>query len=270
VSSTGIGEPIITPTRVYLSIHSSDDGEEEELHQPVAKRMAWDSNMESMDGYSPETGWVKIDMRRLESTHIPSFEKRRSIQRKASRSKKGRRILAEYRRRERNRARKHQLEIARVVRSVSALNGFEALNKEKLYGGSRLWNRKVARTDWRGVRRLAGGVEVPPQYTSKTCSRCGWLNKDLRGAVFECSHCGLRLDRQLNAAVNLYLRMVGVPHSTAWWDLVVLPSVVGGYVETGAERKGADELVRRLHDAVKPKTYYTYDRYADIYLPMPT
>ncbi|WXG43725.1 MAG: zinc ribbon domain-containing protein [Promethearchaeati archaeon SRVP18_Atabeyarchaeia-1] len=271
VSSTGIGEPIITPTRVYLPIHSSDDGEEP---RPVARKMAWDSNMLSMDGYSPQTGWVKIDTRSLASIHISSFEKRRNVQRKASKSKKVRRVLGKYRRRERNRAKKHQVEIARVVRSVAALNGFEALAKERLYGGSRLWNRRIARTDWRGVKRLAGGVELPPQYSSRMCSRCGWTNKDPRrrgSTVFECGNCGLRVDRQLNAAVNLYLRMVGVPHSKAWWDRRVLPSLVavGGYAETGAERKGADELVRHLHEAVKPQIYMEYDRYADAYLPMP-
>jgi hypothetical protein len=53
--------------------------------------------------------------------------------------------------------------------------------------------------------------------------------------------------------------MVGVPHC-----------MVGGYVETGAERSGTDELVRFLYDAVKPKLYYAYDRYADAYLRTPT
>ena len=68
--------------------------------------------------------------------------------------------------------------------------------------------------------------------------------------------CGLRLDRQLNAAINLYMRMrfgyivkrVGGKKSIqlrmegasqkAWWDTVVLPSLVGGCVLTrggGAE-----------------------------------
>jgi len=42
--------------------------------------------------------------------------------------------------------------------------------------------------------------------------------------------------------------------------------VVGGYVETGAERSGANEPVRPLNDAVKPKLHYAYDRYADAYL----
>jgi len=45
--------------------------------------------------------------------------------------------------------------------------------------------------------------------------------------------------------------------------------MVGGYVETGAERKGANEPVRSLYDAVKPKLHYAYDRYADAYLRAP-
>ncbi|WXG44257.1 MAG: zinc ribbon domain-containing protein [Promethearchaeati archaeon SRVP18_Atabeyarchaeia-1] len=267
VSSAGIGEPIITRDRIHLPIHVP-----EEQEKRLAERVAWDSNMLSMDGYSPETGWVKIDTRRLASVHISSFEKRRSVQRKASKSKRAKRTLTKYRRRERHRARKHQVEIARVMRSLSDENGFEELRKERLYSKSRVWNRRVARTDWRGIRRLAGGVEVPPQFTSKTCSRCGCVNKDLRGgvAVFECKNCGLRIDRQLNAAINLYLRMEGVPHEEKRWDASILPSLVGGYALTGAERRGADELVRRLHDAVKPQIYVAYDRYADAYLPTPT
>jgi len=53
--------------------------------------------------------------------------------------------------------------------------------------------------------------------------------------------------------------MVGVPHCT-----------VGGCVETGGKLKGTNEPVRFLYDALKPKLYYAYDRYADAYLPMPT
>ena len=55
------------------------------------------------------------------------------------------------------------------------------------------------------------------------------------------------------------LKMVGVPHCT-----------VGGCVETGGKRKGTNEPVRGLHDALKPKLYYAYDRYADAYLCTPT
>ena len=64
------------------------------------------------------------------------------------------------------------------------------------------------------------------------------------------------------------LRMEGVPQGERW-DRVVLPSLLGGYLLTGAERRGPDELVRGLYDAVKPKLY-AYDRYADAYLCVPT
>jgi len=54
-----------------------------------------------------------------------------------------------------------------------------------------------------------------------------------------------------------------------WWDHAVLPSLLDGCVLTGAERKDPDELVRGLHEVVKPKLY-AYDRYADAYLRAPT
>lgn len=45
---------------------------------------------------------------------------------------------------------------------------------------------------------------VPPQYTSKTCSACGIINKEL-GAEKEwtCSACGVVHDRDVNAAKNI-------------------------------------------------------------------
>jgi hypothetical protein len=64
------------------------------------------------------------------------------------------------------------------------------------------------------------------------------------------------------------LRMEGVPQGERW-DRVVLPSLLGGYLLTGAERRGPDELARGLYDAVKPQLY-AYDRYADAYLRVPT
>jgi putative transposase len=272
VSASGIGEPILTPDKVHLPIHVGTSGNQKNgVDTQAVPAIAWDANLLSFDGYAPETGWVRIDTRGLASAHIATFHRRRTLQRMAK-SRSVRRVLQKCCRRERNRARKHQVEIARVMRQVAGLNGFEALDKERLYRKSRVWNRRVARTDWRGIRRLTGGCEVPPHYTSKTCSRCGWTNKDLRGqAVFACESCGLRLDRQLNAAVNLYRRMGGVPPDPGWWDRVVLPSLGGGgYVATGVERKGADELGRSLQDAVKPQIYYAYDRWADAYLPKPT
>ena len=41
--------------------------------------------------------------------------------------------------------------------------------------------------------------------SSKTCSNCGEIKKDLKlkERTFNCSHCGLSIDRDLNACINL-------------------------------------------------------------------
>lgn len=48
-------------------------------------------------------------------------------------------------------------------------------------------------------------VRVDPKGTTQRCSRCGSLvRKTLRDRVHDCTACGLRMDRDLNAALNIY------------------------------------------------------------------
>jgi len=82
----------------------------------------------------------------------------------------------------------------------------------------------ISRSDWRSITRIleerlgeAKVKELDPYGSSFYCSRCGWENKDLNGAVFECGGCGLRIDRQLNAAINLYMRL-RFGYTTNWED----------------------------------------------------
>jgi putative transposase len=44
-----------------------------------------------------------------------------------------------------------------------------------------------------------------PVYPSNKCSGCGWLDAELTlsDRTFQCEVCGLVLDRDLNAAINL-------------------------------------------------------------------
>jgi len=269
MSPFGLGEPTITPDTIHLPIYSPDEGPP----GGVPEMLAWDSNFDSLDGFSPRTGWVKIDTRPLFFVHDNTSTKLGSIKRRFGRSIKGRRLLRKYRHREVNRAKKHQIEIARVLRTSSERIVVEALKKRKMLRG-RSFNYRLAYTDWRGIATLAGErvEEIPPQWTSKTCSRCGWGNRDLNGAsVFECMRCGLRIDRQLNACIGIYERMEGVPHEKEWWDSNVMPSLgVGGYFQSGAESKAADELVRSLYETLKPQVRYGYDKQADAYLRMST
>lgn len=75
------------------------------------------------------------------------------------------------------------------------------------------------------------------------------MNKDLKGERYECKGCGLVTDRQMNAAVNIYLKMEGLPHDIGWFD----ENVVSGFTQTGAKWKETDELVRSLYDTMKPQ-----------------
>ena len=45
----------------------------------------------------------------------------------------------------------------------------------------------------------------PKYLTSKTCSECGKIKKNLgSNKVFECVLCNLKIDRDINASINIY------------------------------------------------------------------
>ncbi|WP_305065194.1 transposase [Methanococcoides sp.] len=47
-------------------------------------------------------------------------------------------------------------------------------------------------------------VLVNPAYTSQMCSRCGIIvKKELKDRIHDCSCCGLKLDRDHNASINI-------------------------------------------------------------------
>ena len=58
------------------------------------------------------------------------------------------------------------------------------------------------KTKWYGSRLIVADRFYP---STKTCSRCGYVVKEmpLSERVFRCPRCGLEIDRDLNAAINL-------------------------------------------------------------------
>lgn len=58
------------------------------------------------------------------------------------------------------------------------------------------------KTKWYGKELVKIGRFAP---SSKTCSGCGWIDHDLTlsNRVFTCPDCGLVIDRDLNAAINI-------------------------------------------------------------------
>ena len=59
------------------------------------------------------------------------------------------------------------------------------------------------------VARLRGieVIECTEEYTSKTCSCCGWIHPNLGGAkTFSCKSCGVKINRDLQGAFNIFLK----------------------------------------------------------------
>jgi len=97
----------------------------------------------------------------------------------------------------------------------------EKLNKQSMFqDADDKLSKKISRTVWRTVHRLPkykapiyGSFvkEVNPHLTSKSCPRCGRVSRKV-GRTFKCEKCGFTLDRQLNASLNIFLKMCGFPH----------------------------------------------------------
>ncbi|MHC1635608.1 MAG: zinc ribbon domain-containing protein [Candidatus Methanospirareceae archaeon] len=217
-----VGEVILKDDAVLIPFKRGEKRE-------VKRVIGWDCNELTIDGFSPEIGFIHVDLRPLITTRINYYKKRRVLQRYI-RKKRGRRKWEKYSHRERERCRDIERKIA--VRVVSlfpdALHAFEELDKEGMLKHSRKNLRKrIARVSWRNIvkeiKQRTSVDEVDPKDTTRTCSRCGFVVKDLRGRVFRCPRCGLVIDRQKNASVNIYLEMKGFPHGYEWWEEVVKP-----------------------------------------------
>src|SRR5215469_8733772 len=76
--------------------------------------------------------------------------------------------------------------------------GFYEFKRQLLYKASWYGSRVILADQW--------------EPSSKRCSRCGWLDEDLTlsDRTFHCEPCGLILDRDLNAAINL-AQLAGSP-----------------------------------------------------------
>ena len=70
-------------------------------------------------------------------------------------------------------------------------------------------------------------VFVNPNGTTKNCSRCGaCVPKELWERQHDCPSCGLRIDRDKNAAINILMRATGgAPGSNASGDGTIVPSL---------------------------------------------
>jgi putative transposase len=217
VEGLELGEPII---------------KEDKVHLPFRYKLPWftpldflaiDSNLYTLDAYDGEK-FVTFSLKELYSLKYGMELKRSKIQSFASKhGKKGKVLLRKYSHRERNRVLDYIHKFVNKLLEVYPVTIFavEKLNKQSMFqDADDKLSKRISRTVWRTIHRvlkykapLYGSFlkEVSPHLTSKSCPRCGWVSRKV-GRTFHCERCGFTLDRQLNASLNIYLKMCGFPH----------------------------------------------------------
>nr|MDO8079939.1 zinc ribbon domain-containing protein [Candidatus Freyarchaeota archaeon] len=213
-------------------------------------RIAWDSNEASLDAFHPELGWVRVDLKEAYHIHRTYELKRKRLQKKASKKPSLKAKLEKYSARERSRTKNLMHKKTSTLTPYPIQHYFERLNKQGMFTHNRSHNRKLAKSDWTLFQRFLAyktgrtGGSLNPYNSTRRCSKCGGVNEALNGATtLECRFCGLKIDRQLNAAVNLYLQMEGLSPSPKLFQ--ELMKDWSGFTQTGEKAcENLDELER--------------------------
>ena len=193
------------------------------------KKIAWDLNLLSMDGFC-DKGWIRVDLKPLYTLHITYENLKRKIQRlNKTKPKTAKRLMQKYSQRYGNRVKDflHKLTTKLANEFKDYEHGFENLEKQGMFTKRKTHNRVISKQNWKQIIQLmsykANIRLLNPYNSTKTCPRCGGRMKHRKGQVLECKRCGLRINRQLNASINLYLRMWGFPPSMRVWLELIEP-----------------------------------------------
>ncbi|MDD1769825.1 MAG: RNA-guided endonuclease TnpB family protein [Methanomassiliicoccales archaeon] len=217
MASGRIKQLILTQTKVVLVI-------EKEIPEPYAPTslLALDTNERSLDGvWLSSEGVIPVSVPYPDVSSIQNryFVRRRRHGRKKSRDRRVWHMLASKEgRREHSRVRQRLDLISKGLVASTAIEhaalALEDLRLPKGGGRGRRMRRRLSiwpqrelhrQIEYKAEERGVPIIKVDPRYTSKTCPRCGEI-KERRsrvGRVFVCDRCGWRLDRQLNAGLNI-------------------------------------------------------------------
>jgi len=197
-----------------------------------------DTNERTLDCAKSDGGLEKYDLGELPRIHHTYFEKRRAIQRRFwGDRRKSQMLQTKYREREKHRTEQLMHLVSKDIIKKAKERGFgiileqikhirRSVNRKVI--GVNKFNGKVQRiskhskrlkrrlNSW-SFRKLQSFIEykarwermpviyVNPRGTSQTCPKCGWLRKakEPNGQLFECPECEWKMDRHLNAAINI-------------------------------------------------------------------
>jgi len=223
VEGCDLGELILKENELIITFKKPVD------NTPSKKKIAWDLNLLSMDGFC-DKGWIRVDLKPLYTLHITYENLRRKIQSLSkTKPKTAKRLMQKYSKRYRNRVKDflHKLTTKIANEFKDYEHGFENLEKQGMFTKRKTHNRVISKQNWKQIIQLmsykANIRLLNPYNSTKTCPRCGGRMKRRKGQVLECNKCKLVINRQLNASINLYLRMWGFPPSMKVWLELIEP-----------------------------------------------
>jgi putative transposase len=81
-------------------------------------------------------------------------------------------------------------------------NNYRILNR---YIGDAGWNTFINMLFYKAEEAGRLIIKVNPKNTSKTCSSCGYINKDLelKDRIYKCPQCNIEINRDYNASLNI-------------------------------------------------------------------
>lgn len=186
-----------------------------DIQPPTGQEIGLDVGLESF--YTDSNGHQEPNPKFLKKAESDIKHAQRRIYKKVKGSTGRRKARAKYSRKHLRVSRQREEHAKRLARSVCKSNDLVAY--EDLRVANMLKNhclaKSIADASWYQFRqwiehfatkfgRLA--IAVPPQYTSQECSQCKVIvKKSLSTRTHVCS-CGLILQRDWNAAINILLR----------------------------------------------------------------
>ena len=72
--------------------------------------------------------------------------------------------------------------------------------RDSMWARGKLTEKLISKLNWHGYKV----IEVDPAYTSQMCSKCFCIHEENRHyKKFKCHHCGVELDADYNASINI-------------------------------------------------------------------
>ena len=153
---------------------------------------------------------------RLDEKALAKAQRKMSALSKGSNERnKAKRVVQHIHARIANRRKDFAHKLSRYLVDVFQVIVFEDLNVQGMVKNHNLaksisdaaWNQTIRYTTYKAECADRLCLKVNPAYTSQDCSGCGdRVKKQLSQRVHSCPKCGLEIDRDLNAALNILAR----------------------------------------------------------------